>query len=154
MQFEARTEEEMIAAGRAIARALPEQAIVILTGDLGAGKTTLAKGIAAERAGVSTEEVSSPTFPLIHEYGDPVAVCHADLYRLETDAEVLGLGLEEYFDAPILTLIEWGERFAHLWPAPVHRIEISAIPLSPDTSQRRVICTFPEPSRGAPSSSA
>jgi tRNA threonylcarbamoyladenosine biosynthesis protein TsaE len=154
MQFEARSEEEMIAAGRAIARSLPAQAVVILTGDLGAGKTTLAKGIAAERAGVSTDEVSSPTFTLIHEYGDPVTVCHADLYRLETDAEVLGLGLEEYFDRPILTLIEWGERFEHLLPAPLHRIEISAIPLSPDTSRRRVTCTFPEPCRGALSSSA
>jgi tRNA threonylcarbamoyladenosine biosynthesis protein TsaE len=144
----------MIAAGRAIARALPAQAVVVLTGDLGAGKTTLAKGIAAERAGVSTGEVSSPTFPLIHEYGDPVAVCHADLYRLETDAEVLGLGLEEYFDRPVLTLIEWGERFAHLLPPPVYRIEISAIPLSPGTSRRQVTCIFPEPCRGGPSSSA
>jgi tRNA threonylcarbamoyladenosine biosynthesis protein TsaE len=154
MRFEARTEEETIAVGREIARALPGQAVVILTGDLGAGKTTLAKGVAAERSGVSTDDVSSPTFTLIHEYGDPVAVCHADLYRLETDAEVLGLGLEEYFDRPILTLIEWGERFEHLLPAPLHRIEISATPLSPDTSRRQVICTFPAPSRAAPSSSA
>lgn len=153
MRFEARTEDEMIAAGRNLARLLPRQAIAILTGDLGAGKTTLAKGIAAERAGVSPDEVSSPTFTLIHEYGDPVAVCHADLYRLETDGEVWGLGLEEYFDRPLLTLIEWGERFAHLFPAPLYRIEISAIPLSPGTFQRQVVCTFPEPSPGAPSSS-
>ena len=144
----------MIAVGREIAGMLPQQALVILTGDLGAGKTTLTKGIAAERAGVSTDEVSSPTFTLIHEYGDPVAVCHADLYRLEADAEVFGLGLEEYFDRPILTLIEWGERFQHLLPAPLYRIEISAIPLSPGTFQRQVTCTFPELSRGGPSSSA
>ena len=154
MQFEARTEDDMIATGRAIARALPEQAIVILTGDLGAGKTTLTKGIAAERAGVAPDKVSSPTFTLIHEYGDPVAVCHADLYRLESDGEVLGLGLDEYFDRPILTLIEWGERFARLFPQPLHRIEISAIPLSPGTFQRRVTCIFPELSRGGPSLSA
>jgi tRNA threonylcarbamoyladenosine biosynthesis protein TsaE len=154
MRFEARTEEEMIAVGREIARALPRQAVVILTGDLGAGKTTLAKGIAAGRAGVSTDEVSSPTFTLIHEYGDPVAVCHADLYRLDSDAEVMGLGLEEYLDRPILTLIEWGERFAHLLPAPLHRIEISATLPFPDTSRRQVTCTYPGPSPAGPSSSA
>lgn len=154
MQFEARTEEETIAAGREIARALPQQATVILTGGLGAGKTTLTKGMAAERAGVDPDEVSSPTFTLIHEYGDPAAVCHADLYRLETEAEVLGLGLEEYFDRDILTLIEWGERFERLFPPPLYRIEISAIPLSPGTFQRRVTCTFPAPSRGGPSSLA
>jgi tRNA threonylcarbamoyladenosine biosynthesis protein TsaE len=154
MRFEAQTEEEMIGVGRRIARALPQQAVVILTGDLGAGKTTLAKGLAAERAQVPAEEVSSPTFTLIHEYGDPVAVCHADLYRLETDAEVLGLGLEEYFDRPILTLIEWGERFEHLLAEPLHRISISAIPLFPDTSRRQVICTFPAPSPAVLSSLA
>ncbi len=153
MQFEAQTEEEMIAAGRAIAALLPVKAVVILTGGLGAGKTTLAKGIASQRAGVAPDEVSSPTFTLIHEYGEPATVCHADLYRLESPAEVFGLGLEEYFDRPVLTLIEWGEKFERLFPPPLHRIEISGIPLSPDTSRRRVVCTFPAPSPGGLSSS-
>jgi len=134
MRFEARTEEEMVAGGRALARTLPSRAVAILTGDLGAGKTTLVKGIAAERAGVSLDEVSSPTFTLIHEYGSPVRVYHIDLYRLESDREVLGLGLDEIFDRDALVLIEWGERFSHLLP-PAWRIEISAI----DEKSRRIV---------------
>lgn len=144
----------MIATGRALARALPAQAVVILTGDLGAGKTTLVKGIASERAAIGVDEVSSPTFALIHEYGEPPCVYHIDLYRLETDAEVLGLGLDELFDREALVLIEWGERFAHLFGVPLWRVEITETLLSPDTSQRQVLCTSPEPSSGEPSSSA
>ncbi len=143
----------MIEVGRELARRLPSRAAVILTGDLGAGKTTLIKGIAAERAGVDLDEVSSPTFTLIHEYGEPVAVFHIDLYRLDTDVEVLGLGLEELFDRNALVLIEWGERFVHLLPRDAWRIEISATLLSPGTSLRQVLCTCPAPSSAAPSSS-
>ena len=79
----------------------------MLTGDLGAGKTTLAKGIVEGRGATNAEEVSSPTFALIHEYGDPVSVYHIDLYRLDTEEEANRLGLEEIFDKPALILIEW-----------------------------------------------
>lgn len=151
MRFEARSEEEQIEVGEKIAALLPRQAIVILTGDLGAGKTTLVKGIAKARAGVSPDDVSSPTFTLIHEYGEPVSVYHIDLYRLEAIAEVFGLGLDEIFDREALVLIEWGERFERLFPQPLHRIEISVTPLSPDTFLRRVLYTSPTPSSGAPS---
>ncbi len=66
----------------------------------------------------SADEVSSPTFTLIHEYGDPVKVYHADLYRLDTAEQVRRLGLEELFDKPTaITLIEWGERFPEIIPA-------------------------------------
>ena len=114
MQFVTHSEEETIAAGRAIARALPPQAVVSLTGDLGAGKTTLVKGIAEERAGVSPDEVSSPTFTLIHEYGHPVRVFHIDLYRLEEERELATLGLDELADRQALVLIEWARRFPRL----------------------------------------
>lgn len=144
MQFVARTEEEQIEIGAMLAGLLPAHAVVILTGDLGAGKTTLVKGIAAARARVSQDEVSSPTFTLIHEYGEPVSVYHIDLYRLESPAEVFGLGLDEIFDREALVLIEWGERFERLFPQPLHRIEISVTPLSPDTFQRQVLYTSPE----------
>ena len=144
MQFVARTEEEQIEIGARLAGLLPAQAVVILTGDLGAGKTTLVKGIAAARARISQDEVSSPTFTLIHEYGEPVSVYHIDLYRLESPAEVFGLGLDEIFDREALVLIEWGERFERLFPQPLHRIEISVTPLSPDTFQRQVLYTSPE----------
>lgn len=145
MQFEARTEEEQIEIGEKIAALLPARAAVILTGDLGAGKTTLVKGIAKARTGISTDDVSSPTFTLIHEYGDPVSVYHIDLYRLESKAEIFGLGLDEIFDRDALMLIEWGERFEELFPPPLHHVEISVIPLSPDTFLRRVLYTSPAP---------
>lgn len=92
---------------------LPTPAVVILRGEVGAGKTTLVKGI-AEALGASTaEEVTSPTFTLVHEYaGKTVRVLHLDLYRLETEEEVAALGLEEMAgEEDALLLVEWGERF-------------------------------------------
>jgi tRNA threonylcarbamoyladenosine biosynthesis protein TsaE len=109
-------EAETIAAGRQIAALLPARGLVLLTGDLGAGKTTLVKGIAAGRGIATPDEVTSPTFPLIHEYGEPVRIYHVDLYRLDTEQEVLSLGLDDLIDSRALVLIEWGERFPRLWP--------------------------------------
>jgi len=116
-EFETDSAEQTVEVGRKLAAMLPERGPVLLIGNLGAGKTTLVKGIASGRGVVEQDEVSSPTFPLIHEYGDPARIFHVDLYRLETEKEVLSLGLEEYLDRRGLTLIEWGERFPGLWPA-------------------------------------
>lgn len=113
-RFETHSDEETRALGRQLAPQL--KGVVLLIGDLGAGKTTLAKGIVEGRGAAHADDVSSPTFTLIHEYGDPVAVYHADLYRLDTAEQVRRLGLEELFDKPALTLIEWGERFPELIP--------------------------------------
>lgn len=121
-RFETGSDEETRALGRQLAQMLPEQAVVLLIGDLGAGKTTLAKGIVEGRNAAAADDVSSPTFTLIHEYGNPVTVYHVDLYRLETLEQARRLGLEELFDRPALTLIEWGERFPELLPS--ERIEI------------------------------
>ena len=96
-----------------------------MIGDLGAGKTTLAKGIVEGRNAAPADEVSSPTFTLIHEYGNPVSVYHADLYRLDTAEQVRRLGLEELFDRPALTLVEWGERFPELFPKDRTEIRIT-----------------------------
>ena len=82
----------------------------------------LTKGIVAGRGAADAEDVDSPTFALIHEYGDPVTVYHIDLYRLDTEEEATRLGLEELFDRPALILIEWGDKFPRLLPT--HRIEI------------------------------
>jgi tRNA threonylcarbamoyladenosine biosynthesis protein TsaE len=112
--FETHTEEETVAAGREIGALLPSRCIVLLEGNLGAGKTTITRGI-AEALGEDGGEVSSPTFTLIHEYGRRLA--HADLYRLESDREFFTLGLEEYFDRDCVVLIEWGGKFRHLLPA-------------------------------------
>jgi tRNA threonylcarbamoyladenosine biosynthesis protein TsaE len=120
--IETHSEEETRAAGRELASALPKQGVVLLIGDLGAGKTTLTKGIVEGRGAAAADDVSSPTFTLIHEYGEPVSVYHADLYRLDTAEQVRRMGLEELFDRPALLLVEWGERFPELFPR--ERIEI------------------------------
>jgi tRNA threonylcarbamoyladenosine biosynthesis protein TsaE len=93
---------------------MPVPRLVILRGDLGAGKTTLVKGIVAALGAADPEEVTSPTFTLVHEYqGTRVKVYHLDLYRLETERELATLGLEEMIAQPdALVLVEWGEKFA------------------------------------------
>ena len=117
------SEEETIALGERIARELPSRRVVLLIGNLGAGKTTLAKGIVSGLGAALPEEVSSPTFTLIHEYGCEGRVFHVDLYRLDKLREVASLGLEELFDREAIVLLEWGERFPQLLPA--ERTEIS-----------------------------
>jgi len=120
------SEEETIALGEKLARELPQSGVVLLVGNLGAGKTTLAKGIAKGLGVASPEEVSSPTFTLIHEYGTPPRVYHVDLYRLERASEVARLGLDELFDRKAVVLIEWGERFPELMPPVRSEIRIQA----------------------------
>ena len=110
------SEEETIALGQRIARELPPRRIVLLIGNLGAGKTTLAKGIVSGLGAAPPDEVSSPTFTLIHEYGTEGRAYHVDLYRLDEPHEVANLGLEELFDREAIVLLEWGERFPQLLP--------------------------------------
>ena len=90
--------------------------LVLLRGDLGAGKTTMVKGIAEAFEAASQDDVTSPTFTLIHEYRGPeVSVYHIDLYRIETERELATLGLEELIvDERNVVLIEWGEKFPRL----------------------------------------
>ena len=120
--FRTGSEEETIALGERLARELPPETVVLLIGNLGAGKTTLAKGIVKGLGAAAPEEVASPTFTLIHEYGEPPRVYHVDLYRLEERVEVETLGLDELFEKPAVVLIEWGERFPELMPE--KRVEI------------------------------
>lgn len=110
------SEEETIALGERIARELPTRRVVLLIGNLGAGKTTLAKGIVSGLGAAPPDEVSSPTFTLIHEYGCEGRVYHVDLYRLDEAREAANLGLEELFDREAIVLLEWGERFPQLLP--------------------------------------
>lgn len=87
--------------------------VVILTGDLGAGKTTLVKGIAQGFHAASEEDVTSPTFTLIHEYRGPTAwVYHIDLYRIDTPRELDTLALDDLMSENSVLLIEWGEKFS------------------------------------------
>jgi tRNA threonylcarbamoyladenosine biosynthesis protein TsaE len=119
--YHTESEEETIAIGETLASEFPAQAAVLLIGQLGAGKTTLAKGIVKGLGAARPDDVSSPTFTLIHEYSP--SVYHIDLYRLDTPAQVATLGLDEIFDRPAVVLIEWGERFPDLMPP--DRIEIN-----------------------------
>jgi tRNA threonylcarbamoyladenosine biosynthesis protein TsaE len=105
-----------MALGERLAGELPRTGVVLLIGNLGAGKTTLAKGIVRGRGAAERDDVSSPTFTLIHQYGPRGDVYHIDLYRLEEVRQVATLGLEEIFDSDALVLIEWGERFPQLLP--------------------------------------
>ena len=119
-----RTEEETIALGRALAPEL--SGAVLLIGNLGAGKTTLAKGIVEGRNAATADEVSSPTFTLIHQYG-PEPVYHIDLYRLDEPRQVESLGLDELFSSGALVLLEWAERFPALLPRERTEIRLRAL---------------------------
>ena len=105
--------EETIALGRALKDILLPPRLVLLRGDLGAGKTTLVKGIAGAFEAALEDDVTSPTFTLIHEYRGPRAnLFHIDLYRIETARELETLGLDDLRDENSILLIEWGEKFA------------------------------------------
>ena len=122
LQFETHSEEETREVGHILAQRLPARALVLLTGELGAGKTTLVKGIVEGLGAARADDVSSPTYTIVHEYGEPVRVYHVDLYRLDSAEEVRGFGFEDLLDQPALLLVEWGERFPQLLPQ--DRIEI------------------------------
>jgi tRNA threonylcarbamoyladenosine biosynthesis protein TsaE len=105
--------EETVALGRTLAKILSPPKLVLLRGDLGAGKTTLVKGIAAAFRAASEDDVTSPTFTLIHEYRGPDAnLFHIDLYRIDTPRELETLGLDDLVSDRSVLLIEWGEKFA------------------------------------------
>ena len=123
--FKTNSEQETIDLGRAIAKDLPRKVVVLLIGNLGAGKTALSKGVLSGLGVATPEEVTSPTFTLIHEYGEGRAY-HIDLYRLDTEAEIATLGLDDLFDREAVVLIEWGERFPKLMPENRWEIRIEA----------------------------
>jgi tRNA threonylcarbamoyladenosine biosynthesis protein TsaE len=107
-----RSPEETISFGRTLADLLIPPKLVLLRGDLGAGKTTLVKGIAAAFDAASEEDVTSPTFTLIHEYRGPRAnLFHIDLYRIDTPRELDTLALDDLRSDNSILLIEWGEKF-------------------------------------------
>jgi tRNA threonylcarbamoyladenosine biosynthesis protein TsaE len=121
--FHTQSEEETVALGRKLAPAL--YGAVLLIGNLGAGKTTLTKGI-AEGKGIPADAVSSPTFTLIHQYRDDLF--HVDLYRLDEPREVETLGLNDLFNSGALVILEWAERFPELMPADRTEIRIQTLP--------------------------
>jgi tRNA threonylcarbamoyladenosine biosynthesis protein TsaE len=136
--FQTQTEEETIALGEKLAAELRPRQVVLLIGNLGAGKTTLAKGIVKGLGAAPPEDVSSPTFTLIHEYGEGPRVYHVDLYRLDEAGQVATLGLEEIFEKQAVVLIEWGERFPDLMPEDRLEIRIETCETDPGSRQIRI----------------
>ena len=112
-EFTTHSAEETVALGRTLAVGMFPPKLILLRGNLGAGKTTLIKGIAAGFEAATEDEVTSPTFTLVHEYRGPRATLyHIDLYRVDTQRELETLGLDDLMTDNSILLIEWGEKFA------------------------------------------
>lgn len=116
--------EETTAWGREFAKTLQAPLLVLLTGDLGSGKTTLTKGLVAGLGAAAEDEVTSPTFTLVHVYGKQAKVYHADLYRIETFHDFETLGMEDVFAEPRIVILEWSERFPLRFPWPQVRVRL------------------------------
>ncbi len=123
--FRTNSADETVALGRSLARDLT--GVVLLIGNLGAGKTTLAKGIVEGRGVDSADAVSSPTFTLIQQYGEGEPVFHIDLYRLDEARQVEALGIDDLFRSGALVILEWAERFPELMPARRTEIRLRAV---------------------------
>ena len=116
--------EETTQWGREFAKRLKPPVLVLLTGDLGTGKTTLTKGVVSGLGAAAEDDVTSPTFTLVHVYGKAVKVYHADLYRIENFHDFETLGMEDMFASPAVVILEWSERFPLPSPWPQVRLRL------------------------------
>jgi len=137
--WETNSADDTIRVGREIASELKLPKVLILRGGLGAGKTTLVKGIAEALDAADADEVTSPTFTLMHEYegereGEPVPLYHLDVYRLESERQLETVGWEELAGENSLVLIEWGEKF----PVLVARADGEIVLESKDGESRKI----------------
>jgi len=120
-----RSEDETRLSARTLAAALIPGTVLSLEGPLGAGKTCFVKGLAVG-LGLDPTMVSSPTFTLVHEYdGGRLPLIHMDLYRMESEADLAGLGLDDYLAEPVVSAIEWGGKFASVLPPGTWRISFA-----------------------------
>jgi tRNA threonylcarbamoyladenosine biosynthesis protein TsaE len=115
-EFTTHSGADTVEVGRKLVRLLTPPQLLVLRGDLGTGKTTLVKGIAQALDAAEPDEVTSPTFTLLHEYdgsldGKPVKLYHLDVYRLEGERQLETLGLDELLTPDALVLVEWGDKF-------------------------------------------
>jgi tRNA threonylcarbamoyladenosine biosynthesis protein TsaE len=110
--------------GREFAARLKAPLLLLLTGELGSGKTTLTKGIVAGLGVASEDEVTSPTFTLVHVYGNIDKVYHGDMYRIESFHDFETLGLEDVFAKPAVVILEWSEKFPLESPWPQVRLKL------------------------------
>lgn len=114
LEFITHSPEETIELGAKLARQLPQPCLVVMEGELGSGKTTLVKGIVSGLGIARQEDVTSPSFTLVHEYGSECKVYHADLYRIEGARELATLGLEDLLEGEATVIVEWGEKLLDL----------------------------------------
>jgi tRNA threonylcarbamoyladenosine biosynthesis protein TsaE len=117
--------EETLEMGRKIGRRLHAPALLLLSGELGAGKTTLAKGIISGLGAAREEQVTSPTFTLVHPFSGRAKVFHVDLYRIEGFHDLETLGLEDLFAEPAVVLVEWPDKLRFQTDWPVLRLELA-----------------------------
>jgi tRNA threonylcarbamoyladenosine biosynthesis protein TsaE len=116
--------EETIQRGREIGKRLKPPVLILLSGDLGAGKTTLAKGIVSGIGAAQEDEVTSPTFTLVHKYDRGTRVYHVDLYRVTSPHDFETLGLEDIFDESAVVIVEWPDKLSLKTDWPVLRIKL------------------------------
>ncbi len=114
--------DETILLGREWGSQFPAQSIVLLEGDLAAGKTTLIKGIVKEIANLPNDQVQSPTFTYLHIYPGKQIVYHFDLYRLQAEEEFFAMGFDEFLFSGGVCCIEWAERIPSILAQSSHRI--------------------------------
>ena len=119
-----RSAEETVRWGREFAGRLKAPVLLLLTGELGSGKTTLTKGIVAGLGAGSEDDVTSPTFTMVHVYGSANKVYHGDLYRIESFHDFETLGLEDAFATPAVVILEWSEKFPLESPWPQIRLRL------------------------------
>lgn len=119
--------EETIAQGREIGARLKAPVLILLSGDLGAGKTTLTKGIAAGLGAAREEDVTSPSFTLVHIYEGSTRVYHVDLYRIEDLHDFETLGLEDIFSEQAVVIVEWPDRLKLRTDWPIVRIRLEHV---------------------------
>jgi tRNA threonylcarbamoyladenosine biosynthesis protein TsaE len=124
-EFVSHSAEETLAKGRELAATLKPPVIVMLSGELGSGKTTLAKGMISGLGAAREEDVTSPTFTLVHVFHNHCKVYHVDLYRIEGFHDLESLGLEDALEENAIVIVEWSERFSLRtdWPRVEIRLE-------------------------------
>lgn len=132
--------EETIQLGREIGAGLKPPVLILLSGDLGAGKTTLTKGIASGLGAAQEEDVTSPTFTLVHKYERGARVYHIDLYRIGDFHDFETLGLEDLFSEQAVVIVEWPDRFTLRTDWPVVRIQLEHV----TEDERRISIDGPE----------
>jgi tRNA threonylcarbamoyladenosine biosynthesis protein TsaE len=139
-EFVSSSPEETMEIGRQMASGLLPPALVLLSGELGSGKTTITKGIISGLGVAREEEVTSPTFTLVHVFRNHLRVYHVDLYRVEGFHDLESLALEDAFAEPAVVIIEWAERFTLRtnWPRITIRID------HVEADKRRIVITRPE----------